>query len=56
MGVGYRLFNEIFLGMAVYARSVVNDYAMVCNHTSEFLYKPIIDDVHGMIIRKENFL
>tara|TARA_B110000285_G_C15108605_1_gene609601 strand:+ start:1796 stop:2095 length:300 start_codon:yes stop_codon:yes gene_type:complete len=55
VGVGYRLFNEIFLGMALHPRAVVNDYAMVSNHTSEFIYQPIIDDVHGMIIRKSNF-
>ena len=28
IGVGYRLFNEVFLGMALTNTGVINDYAM----------------------------
>jgi hypothetical protein len=56
IGVGYRLFNEIFLGMALHSASVLNDYAMIKNKVSEFLYQPIIDNVHTLAIRKENYL
>ena len=60
VGVGYRLFNEIFFGkqiiMSLYKKiiSVINDYSCLHSKCSEFLYKPI-DFVEAMSMRKENF-
>jgi hypothetical protein len=54
VGVGYRLFNEIFLGVALYAKNTINDYAMLRSKVSEFVYQPILDHVHGLAMRKEN--
>ena len=60
VGVGYRLFNEIFYGMKIVMMhdkkiiSVINDYSCLYNKCSEFLYKPI-DHVEGLAMRKENF-
>ena len=31
VGVGYRLFNEVFLGMTLKPRHVINDYAIIKN-------------------------
>ena len=36
VGVGYRLFNEIFLGMALRERMLFNAYALLQNKDSEF--------------------
>jgi len=38
VGVGYRLFNEVFLGMALKEKQVVNEHAVIHNKVSEFLY------------------
>lgn len=60
VGVGYRLFNEIFYGMRIVMIkdkkivSPINDYSCLYNKCSEFLYKPI-DYVEALAIRKENF-
>lgn len=56
VGVGYRLFNEVFMGLALKERQVVNDYAIIHNKVSEFLYQPLIDDVEGLIIDRSNML
>ena len=42
VGVGYRLFNEVFLGMALKDQHVINDYAIIQEKVSEFIYKPIL--------------
>lgn len=55
VGVGYRLFNEIFLGMALKERKVVNEYALMHDRVSEFLYKPIIEHVEGLAMRRAEF-
>lgn len=55
VGIGYRLFNEIFLGMAVGERQVINEYALIQNKVSEFIYQPIIEHVHGLALRREKF-
>jgi hypothetical protein len=54
-GVGYRLFNEVFLGLALYPKNVINDYALIRNKVSEFVYLPIIDCMEGLAMRKHNF-
>ena len=60
VGVGYRLFNEIFYGMRIIMSvdrkiiSPINDYSCLTNKCSEFLYKPI-DYVEALAMRKENF-
>lgn len=55
VGVGYRLFNQIFYGMALQPRHVVNDYAMLRNRVSEFIYKPILDSIEGLSINKNDW-
>jgi hypothetical protein len=55
VGVGYRLFNEIFLGMALSTRSTINDYAMISGKVSEFLYMPIMEHVNGLALRRAIF-
>lgn len=42
VGVAYRLFNELFFGLALQQRYVINDYAMLRQKVSEFIYQPII--------------
>lgn len=60
VGVGYRLFNEIFYGMRIVMQankkiiSPINDYSCINNKCSEFLYQPI-DKIEAYGIRKENF-
>ena len=34
---------------------MVNDYAMIHNKVSEFLYKPIVEVVEGLALRRETF-
>ena len=34
---------------------MVNDYAMINNKVSEFLYKPISEIVEGVALRRETF-
>ena len=55
VGVGYRLFNEIFLGMALKERQVINEYAIMQNKVSEFLYQPIIENVEAVSLRRSAF-
>ena len=56
VGVGYRLFNEIFLGLALKERQVVNEYAIIHNKVSEFLYQPILENVDGLALRRSTFI
>ena len=56
VGVGYRLFNEVFLGLAMKERQVVNDYAIIHNKVSEFLYQPLIENVEGLTIERSKML
>lgn len=55
VGVGYRLFNEVFLGMTLKPRHVINDYAIINEKVSEFIYMPILENVQGLALRKEKF-
>jgi hypothetical protein len=34
---------------------MINDYAMIHEKVSEFIYMPIIETVEGLALRKENF-
>lgn len=52
VGVGYRLFNEIFLGIALKERQVMNDYAIIQEKVSEFLYQPILENVEGLALNR----
>ena len=60
VGIGYRLFNEVFFGMQILMSkskkiiSVINDYSCLNNKCSEFLYQPI-DHVEGFGMRREHF-
>lgn len=63
VGVGYRLFNEIFYGKKLIMTNkkaggkpltVINDYSSLLNKCSEFLYKPI-DSVEALAMRKQKF-
>lgn len=60
IGVGYRLFNEVFYGMSIVMSkskrvvSPINDYSCISNKSSEFLYKPI-EKAEALAIRRENF-
>ena len=60
VGIGYRLFNEIFYGMRIVMSinkkiiSPINDYSCLNNKNSEFLYTPI-DKIEAYGIRKEYF-
>jgi hypothetical protein len=56
VGVGYRLFNEVFLGMALSSRHTINDYALITRKVSEFLYMPIMECVHGLALRRGIFM
>ena len=55
VGVGYRLLTHVFYGKALQARDVVNDYAMLRNKVSEFIYKPVKDFAEGLSINKANW-
>ena len=55
VGVGYRLFNEIFLGLVLQRGRVINDYALITSKVSEFLYQPILENVEGFALRREHF-
>lgn len=60
IGVGYRLFNEIFYGKSIVMSktkrviSPINDYSCISNKSSEFLYTPI-EKVEALAIRREDF-
>lgn len=56
VGVGYRLFNEVFMGLALKERQVVNDYAIIHNKVSEFLYQPIIESAEGLALKRSTFI
>lgn len=55
VGIGYRIFNEVFLGVALKERKMMNDYAMIHNKVSEFLYKPVSENIEGLALRRETF-
>lgn len=55
VGVGYTLYNELFFGLALYPKNIINDYAMIRERVSEFAYLPIIDHVEGLAMRKHDF-
>lgn len=55
VGVGYRLFNEVFLGMALKDQQVINDYAIIQEKVSEFIYKPILEKVEGLALKRSVF-
>jgi hypothetical protein len=55
VGVGYNLLSKQFYGLALYPRHVVNDYAMIRQRVSEYIYCPILDHVEGLSIRKNNW-
>ena len=60
VGIGYRLFNEVFFGWSIGTTkqttpmAIINDYSCLHNKSSEFLYKPI-DVVEAFAIRREKF-
>ena len=62
VGVGYRLFNEVFYGMRIIMSNKlkinvpINDYECIHNKCSEFLYKPIEDKIEALSMRRENFI
>jgi len=41
--------------MALKERQMMNDYAMVNNKVSEFLYKPVSEFIEGLALRRETF-
>lgn len=53
VGVGYRLFNEVIMGHVIKERETVNDYAIIRNKVSEFLYQPIIENVETYAIKRK---
>ena len=56
VGVGYRLFHTEFLGKKLGPGNIVNDHAMLENKVAEFSYTPVIDDVEGFALSKEDFM
>lgn len=60
IGVGYRLFNDVFYGMSIVMSktkrviSPINDYSCISNKSSEFLYTPI-EKAEALAIRREDF-
>lgn len=60
VGVGYRLFEEIFYGarIAMSAQnkkiSAINDYSCLHNKCSEFLFTPL-EPTEALAVRRENF-
>ena len=55
IGIGYRIFNDVFLGVALTERQMMNNYAMIHNKVSEFLYKPVSENIEGLALRRETF-
>lgn len=55
IGIGYRIFNDVFLGVALTERQMMNGYAMIHNKVSEFLYKPVSENIEGLALRRETF-
>ena len=55
VGVGYRLFNSVHYGRIITTKNTVNDYAMLRDRMSEFIYRPIIESVEGLCMRRENW-
>lgn len=60
VGVGYRLFDEIFYGMRIVmsrekrVNTGINDYSCLHNKCSEFLYMPV-EYTEALAMRRENF-
>lgn len=60
IGVGYRLFNEVFYGVQIIMSAEkriicpINDYYSLFEKCSEFLYSPI-NNIDALGIRKVNF-
>ena len=60
VGIGYRLFNELFFGLSIVMDKqkkdicVINDYSCLYNKCSEFLYQPI-DVVEAFAMRREKY-
>jgi hypothetical protein len=52
VGVGYRLFNQVFYGLSLHRRQVINDHCMIHEKVSEFSYIPIVETVNAMALRK----
>ena len=66
VGVGYRLFDEIFFGkkilipkgprvLALRKLCVINDYSCITNKGSEFLYRAI-ETTEALAMRRPQFL
>lgn len=53
--VGYRLLNDTYFGMVLSKGRVLNDFAVIQNKVSEFLYKAVVENVEGLAIRREKF-
>ena len=60
VGVGYRLFDEIFYGVRIVMSgtkkiiSAINDYSCLHNKCSEFLYMPM-EPTQALAMRREHF-
>lgn len=66
IGVGYRLFEELFYGKKIVIRkgskilsrrqlNVINDYACITNKCSEFYYRAL-ETSEALIMRRSEFL
>lgn len=55
VGVGYKLFNDDYMGIILKPGHVVNDYAILQGKVSEFSYQAILETVEGLAIRREAF-
>ena len=66
VGVGYRLFNEIFYGkkilipkvdrvLNIRQLKVINDYSCMTGKSSEFLYRAL-ETTEALAIRRPEFL
>lgn len=60
VGIGYRLFNEVFYGKSLIMNkqkrtiAPINDYSCIFNKSSEFLYQPV-EKTEALAIRREDF-
>lgn len=55
VGVGYRIFNDLIMGKVLKERNTINDYAIILNKVSEFLYQPIIENIEGYALKRNVF-
>jgi hypothetical protein len=55
VGVGYTLLSKQYYGLVLYPRHMINDYAMIRQRVSEYVYTPILDNVEGFAMRKYNW-